>query len=441
MVNDVAPSRLHTVDLRSLVTHAHSVPATATIEQVQAVFAREPVDFIAVVKGPELIGACARRDIGRQLSTRYGFALFAARPVTEILLRSPLRITCGTSLASVFLATASRSAVEFFDDVLLVDDQGHFLGMIPMQTLVRLQTQFLMEHNAEIEASRAEIVAKNKSIQEDLAMAREVQLALLPAAQLPFCVGDHTLSIAHRYRPAGEMSGDFFDVLRVSDRATGILVCDVMGHGVRSALITAMARAMIEELRPFAGEPGKFLTRLNHGLTRILRRTAGLIFVTAAYAVVDVASGKLRYAQAGHPPPVRFFPAEKRWFRMSCPSDVEGPALGLIDDFIYSALETPFESGSRLLMFTDGLTEAADRSGEEFGAERLARTLGDYTSTPLEQMLDATLAAASKFSNEPLADDICLVAVELAASVPDDPMEVPPGREESSRLHRTTSVH
>jgi len=89
-------------------------------------------------------------------------------------------------------------------------------------------------------------------------MAREMQLAMQPQAHAPLSANGLTLSIAHRYQPAAGVSGDFFDVLRISNHGAGILVCDVMGHGVRSALITAMVRAMIEDCDRWQQTPVRF---------------------------------------------------------------------------------------------------------------------------------------------------------------------------------------
>lgn len=349
--------------LRSLVAHAESVSATTTVESLQAVFARKRVDFLAVIEGEKLLGLCSRRQLTQQLSSRFGFALLARQPVSGFLMAKPMMVAEDTPITSVFKTAAMREAQEFYDDVMLVDQDGGYLGMIPMQTLVRLQTEFLLRNNAQLEASRAEIEARNRTMEEDLLMAREMQLAMQPQAQAPLSVRGLTLSLEHRYRPAGGVSGDFFDVVCLPDEGAGILVCDVMGHGVRSALITAMVRAMIEELRPVAADPGVLLTRLNRDLTRILRQAGGLIFVTAAYMVIHLESGRLNYAQAGHPTPLRWDAHTKAVRPVACPSECAGPALGLMDDFEFQTVEEPFAAGDRLALFTDGLFEAANPSG------------------------------------------------------------------------------
>jgi hypothetical protein len=250
------------------------------------------------------------------LGSRFGFALNAQRAVRGHLMAAPLQITTGTPLTEVFKATAGRGDHEFFDDVLLVDPEGSYVGLIAMRTLVRLQTDFLLGNIERLDASRREIAEKNREMESDITMAREVQLAMLPPPLVTLTAADRTLRVAHRYQPAGGVSGDFFDILKLSDTAVGLVVCDVMGHGVRSALITAMVRAMLEELRSVGADPGTLLTRLNRDLTRILRQTGSMIFVTAGYAVLSLDEGRLRYAQAGHPTPLHWHAGSGavRWF-------------------------------------------------------------------------------------------------------------------------------
>jgi len=187
-----------------------------------------------------------------------------------------------------------------------------------------------------------------------------------------------------------------------------------MGHGVRSALITAMIRAMLEELRPIAADPGALMTRLNCDLTRLLRQTGGMIFVTAAYAVLAIDRGKMRYAQAGHPTPLRWDAGAKRVLKVRCPPETAGPALGLMDDFSFGTSEEPFAAGDRLLIFTDGLFEPANAAGEEFGPDRLAEAMAKTASLDGDAALTRLLAEVSAFcEGAPFADDICMVAATL----------------------------
>ncbi len=144
-------------DLRAMVAHAHAVAATVTVESAQSAFGQHGVDFIAVLEGERLVGVCARRELTAVLGSRYGFALNARRAVTEQMLAGPLCIRVATPMTEVFKATAVRSDRAFHDDVVLVDADNHFLGMIPVRTIMRRQTEHLLGNIARVEASRREI--------------------------------------------------------------------------------------------------------------------------------------------------------------------------------------------------------------------------------------------------------------------------------------------
>jgi len=285
--------------------------------------------------------------------------------------------------------------------------------MIQVGTLVRLQTEFLMGSIARLEVSRQEIAAKARQMEDDLQMASSIQQAMMPREQAQTTDEPPMLRIAHRFHPAGVVSGDFFDILRMPGGSVGILVCDVMGHGVRSALIAAMIRAMLEQLRPVASDSGAFLSRLNADLTRILRQTGDTIFVTAAYCVLDPRRGLLRYSQAGHPTPLVCRRPSGEVCAVACPSEAAGPALGLIDDFAYTACEEAILPGDRVLMFTDGVIEAASRMGEEFGMARLVASWSRHAPEPLPAAVSGLLADVSAFcGNSVFDDDICVVATQ-----------------------------
>src|SRR6201999_3791802 len=114
---------------------------------------------------------------------------------------------------------------------------------------------------------------------------------------------DSRLRFSHRYQPTGAVGGDYFNVIPLSDTEAGVFICDVMGHGVRSALVAAMVRALVEELKPLGGDPGKLLTQLNHDLYSILKHAGSPTLTTAFYLTADTATGQLRFANAGHPKP------------------------------------------------------------------------------------------------------------------------------------------
>jgi sigma-B regulation protein RsbU (phosphoserine phosphatase) len=413
MAGTASGNDLGSVDLRTLVGHSAAVPGTMSVDGVRAEFARTGASFLAVLDGESLLGVCARQKVVQELGSRFGYALNAHRPVREFLAPSVLRIEEGTPVTAVFQAVAVRPDREFYDDVLLVDGRGGYIGMIPVGTLVRLQTQFLMGTINRLEASRQEIAAKARQMEEDLDMASKIQQALMPHGLVLSPESTPMLQIAHHFHAAGGVSGDFFDVMRMADGSVGVLVCDVMGHGVRSALIAAMIRAMLDQLRPVASDPGALLSRLNRDLTRILRQTGDMIFVTAAYCVIDPEGGRLRYAQAGHPTPLVCHRPKGEVRALACPDEVAGPALGLIDDFEFSSTEEAITPGDRVVLFTDGVVEAASHEGEEFGAERLAGSWSRRALEPLHEAVLGSMADVAAFCGDSaFKDDICIVAAQ-----------------------------
>jgi phosphoserine phosphatase RsbU/P len=142
-------------------------------------------------------------------------------------------VSAQSPIASVLEQVAFRSEEGFYDDVLLVDEQGSFLGMIFTRTLVQLQHRLLRENIERLEDEQREINVKNEQMHEELRMAREVQLAMLPQ-RYPTFPADvpaeaSALRFSHRYYPASEVSGDFFSVVPLSNETAGVFICDVMG--------------------------------------------------------------------------------------------------------------------------------------------------------------------------------------------------------------------
>jgi sigma-B regulation protein RsbU (phosphoserine phosphatase) len=244
----------------------------------------------------------------------------------------------------------------------------------------------------------------------ELRMAHQLQHALLPQRFPVFPPGTEpaqsALRFEARYVSTTELGGDFYDVFPVGDRAAGVFICDVMGHGVRAALVTAMVRGLVEELRPAARDPGLFLTGINRGLFDILRTVEEPLFATAFYLVADAGRGELRYANAGHPAPLGFAGEVA-----PLPTEA-GPALGLFADGAYRTTTQP--AAHRVVLFTDGLFEVVGPHEEEFGQDRLLAAARRHAALPAAALLDQLLQEARQFSAAgEFADDVCLLAVEV----------------------------
>lgn len=200
----------------------------------------------------------------------------------------------------------------------------------------------------------------------------------------------------------------------LSDTEAGVLICDVMGHGVRSALVTAMLRAMVGDLEIHAGDPGKFLAEMNHKLAVLLKQVEEPLYATAFYLVADVAAGKMRYAKAGHPAPLHLRRQAGVVEPLPFPGHA-GAALGLFEkgDFITS--ERLLTAGDRILLFTDGLFEVTGPNDEDYGQEHLLAAVRQRLNLPLPELLDGLIADVRGFAggNE-FEDDVCLLGMEVA---------------------------
>ena len=140
-----------------------------------------------------------------------------------------------------------------------------------------------------------------------------------------------------------------------------MFICDVAGHGVRSALVTAMVRALVEELKPSAANPGKFLTKLNSDLYAILKHTGTPMLTTAFYLVADWEAGNMRYANAGHPKPLHLLRrSQAEWHSLGNAEGKCQPALGLFEDAVYLTTEQKLTPGDVVMLFTDGVYEVED---------------------------------------------------------------------------------
>jgi serine phosphatase RsbU (regulator of sigma subunit) len=251
--------------------------------------------------------------------------------------------------------------------------------------------------------ARAQLAKQLLDINAELAMARQIQLSILPHT-LPKLQG---LDIAARFLPMTSVAGDFYDFIAIDDRHLGILIADVSGHGLPSALIASMLQVALTAQRAHASEPGKVLCGLNQALCGKFTQN----FVTAAFVYMDLDNNCMRYAGAGHPP------------LLLCPASsgkaakvVEnGLILGLFPEATFEARELPLEPGDRIVLYTDGIPEAANPAQEEFGVDRFMRFMENNKSLRADQFADAFLDEISRWSqhspDQGQQDDVTLLVI------------------------------
>jgi sigma-B regulation protein RsbU (phosphoserine phosphatase) len=289
----------------------------------------------------------------------------------------------------------------------LHDTRQQLAGLVGIShdiTSRKIAEEKLRRHTAEMEA--------------DVRMARQVQEAFLNRAYPRFPrsapAAASALRFAHRYVPATTLGGDFFAILQFSDTRCGVLVCDVMGHGVRAGLLTALIRGTVEEMGARAADPAHVLGEINRSLAPVVEQTGQPVFATAFYGVIDTAAHTLAYANAGHPPPFVRPAAEPAATMRLVAADPE-PAAGLIPDFAYSTHTCPLRPGDLLFACTDGLFEAADRTGAQFGVERLGEVVARHASLGAAALLARALDEVNAFTGQAaFEDDLCALVVERA---------------------------
>lgn len=271
--------------------------------------------------------------------------------------------------------------------------------------------------NIELARSREELRLKNQQMEEDLRMAREIQQAIIPQQYPSFpsnvAPDKSVLSFCHRYLPTGAVGGDFFNIRPLSDTRAGVFICDVMGHGVRSALVTAIVRALVEELTPNSSDPGELLARVNHDLRSILKQSGTPLFTTAFYMIADLAENRAYYANAGHPKPMLIRHETGEVDVLNNCDGKSNPALGLFDVFKYTTGTIPLHADDRFVFFTDGVYDV-ERDGELLSPEWLRGAVRERTHLPLPILFDELLEQLRSFAaGQEFSDDMCLVGMEV----------------------------
>jgi len=245
---------------------------------------------------------------------------------------------------------------------------------------------------------------KLATIEHELQTARRIQSAILPQ-KVPQVSG---LDIAVRYIPTTTVAGDFYDFLILDQAHLGILVADVSGHGVPAALIASMVKASYTTQIPNASDPARILSDMNQAL---LSNPEGQ-FITAACLYVDVAQKKMVYAGAGHPPLYIWRRSEGQYLEFAN----NGLIMGPFPEASYENAEMALKPGDRFILYTDGITEAMNASGDLFGEERMKEFIRTHADLPVGAFAEAfieNLLAWSGKKTKVLDDDLTLIVVDI----------------------------
>jgi len=245
-----------------------------------------------------------------------------------------------------------------------------------------------------------------ESIKGDLAVAREIQQAILPRIFPPFPENSGELDIAASMNAAKDVGGDFYDFFRIDDDKIGFVIADVSGKGVPAAIFMAVSRTLIRATGIRGVTPSECITYSNDLLAK---ESANNMFVTVFYGIYNIKTGEVTYTNAGHNPPY-LMKADGTIEQLPLSKDI---VVGALDDFQFSEETLQLEHGDTLLLYTDGVTEAINVNDEEYGEKRLEETLKDVTQQNCQQIINTVKANVKTFAGEAeQSDDITLLAIK-----------------------------
>ena len=246
-------------------------------------------------------------------------------------------------------------------------------------------------------ASRDKLIA----LENELDVASKMQQAILPV-QFP---EDERYRIFGQMMPARNVGGDFFDIIRLDNGRVGVCVADVSDKGVPAALFMMSSRTLLKGAAIGHNNPGDVLKEVNDLL---YDDNETMMFVTLLYAVYDPDTGNLTYANGGHNPPL----IVRENGESALLPTTQGVALGIVPLFEYQQSSVTISPGDTFIFYTDGVTEAMNSDGEEFGVERLRQVFADSPHRDCQAATEAVFQAVSAFAgSHPQSDDITCVAL------------------------------
>ena len=269
-----------------------------------------------------------------------------------------------------------------------------FLTTLGNQATISLENARLFEETLE-----------KQRMEEELNLARTIQQGLLPS-ELPEM---KNYDIAAINVPSRQVGGDYFDVITISKELYGIAIADVSGKGAGAALLMANLQASLHALAGSDMPVGKMVSRINNS---IYQNTALDKFITFFYAQLDINNNTFTYCNAGHNPPYIIGSNRKVLELMT-----GGIILGMMADIEFETETLRLKAGDRIVMFTDGITEAMNEKEEEFGEKRLLGFVKDSPDKSAQDIIEGILSEVDSFSGTlPQADDITMVVLKTFSS-------------------------
>jgi phosphoserine phosphatase RsbU/P len=346
----------------------------------------------------------------------YAVCIFAMCLIAAIFLGLPMDPLDQLNSVAVIVGSVSLTILTFRQPMVTTDDAVFRAGLVTFVGFALwTNIETLLHHETTIElygftvflcclgyvAARRALDRDQQlnSIQQELEVARRIQLSILPAA---FAASEH-FTVAARFVPMTSVAGDFYEFIYTGNGTAGLMIADVSGHGVPAALIASMMKVAISSQRHQATNPERLLAGVNEALCGNTQNQ----FVTAAYVHLDASCGEFCYAAAGHPPMLLL--RDEQVIRI----EENGLVLALLSSAAYASTKQPLLRGDRLLLYTDGIIEAANAGGEEFGYERVGNLLQTSAKMAAEEAADLIVNTVSGWSPSQ-SDDLTVIVCDYS---------------------------
>ena len=369
-------------------------------EAVAAMDARRAGCVLVTDPGRGLVGIFTERDLIRRVAA--AGPGWRDRPIAEWMTPAP-----ETVAASAGWDEALERMARFRVRRLPVVDSGEVVGIVSTRLLMAKREAYLSgrvrERTAELNAANEQLMARDAEVLFNLRAAGRIQTrALLPQAAPDW----PELRWAISYLPLDQLGGDYYDFAEPAPGKLGFLIADASGHSIPAAFVAVMARFAFAAAAATCPDPGAVLGSMNRRLAALTDER----FVTAFYGVIDRATGVLKYAAAGHPPPLLWRDAAVRGL------SAQGFILGVVPDEVYAEREVTMRPGDKVVFYTDGVTEARNEIGEMFGAARLEDAVRAAGAGDAAAILSEVVRRLHAFRDRtPYTDDVTIAVVELLA--------------------------
>jgi len=300
----------------------------------------------------------------------------------------------------------SRARIKTEDELGHLGESFNFMAKT-IQEYSENMEQLVAERTEELRRSMDELNKANILMREELEMAKVVQQSIIPKI---FPETD-IMNISGYYMPMEDLGGDYYDIIEINEEKMAFVIADVCGHGVPSALVTTMAKMSFRNNSNAHATPDEVVTAVNKELLSVIKGTG--YYLTAFYCIIDTINGKMEYTSAGHPD-IFLIRNNKEFISLKSNSFYIG-----LKDMKFKANEINLVLGDKLIMYTDGITEAMDKDGNLFGDERFIEVLTEYVeNTPIKELVHKVIEKIDEFTGgRPAADDRTILLIDILSDV------------------------